>query len=90
MPGSTETHKSFRIEQKMDLARLLAVSNQIIQDSGEPGALYFTIGGQLLYSVITRIAERACEIKDEEILRLLQKLKMVEPIEGEDNGKTLE
>jgi len=88
MPGSTETHKSFRIEQKMDLARFIEVSNQIIQDSGEPGALYFTIGGQLLYSVITRIAERACEIKDEEILQLLQKLKMVEPIEGEDSEKT--
>ena len=87
MPGSTETHKSFRIEQKMDLARFLEVSNQIIQDSGEPGALYFTIGGQLLYNVIAKIAERACEIKDEEILRLLQKLKMVEPIEGEDNDK---
>jgi len=85
MPGSTETHKSFRIEQKMDLARFIEVSNQIIQDSGEPGALYFTIGGQLLYSVIARIAERACEIKDGEILRLLQKLKMVEPVEGQDN-----
>ena len=83
MPGSTETHKIIRVEQKIDLARFIEVSNQIIQDSGEPGGFYFIIGGQLLYNVITKIAERACEIKDEEILRLLEKLKMVEPEEGE-------
>ena len=83
MPGSTETHKILRVEQKIDLARFIEVSNQIIQDSGEPGGFYFIIGGQLLYNVITKIAERACEIKDEEILRLLEKLKMVEPEEGE-------
>lgn len=80
-PGSTETKKIFKIKQKIDLARFLEVSHQIIEDSGEPGALYFAIGGNLLYNVITKIAERACEINDQPILQLLERLKMVEPDE---------
>ena len=43
--------------------------------------MYFAIGGQLLYNVITKIAERACEINDQPILELLERLKMVEPDE---------
>ena len=78
--------KIIKVKPRIDLARFLEVTDEVITDSGFPASTYFKIGANTIYSVITKIAERACEIKDEEILRLLQKLKMVEAVEGgQDN-----
>ena len=78
--GNTQV---YNVQMKLDLARFLEVSNQIIQDSGEPGAMYFAIGGQALYNSIVKIAEEACKINNKVIIEQLQKLKMVEEVEDE-------
>lgn len=75
---STETTKVYSYKRKLDLARFLEVSNDIIQKSEEPGAYYFTVGAELLYSILTKVADRACEIEDEPILNLLERLMIVE------------
>ena len=54
------------------------MSYELIEKTGEPGAMYFALGGQLVHGIVTKIAERAIELNDETLLGLLDRLKMVE------------
>lgn len=73
----------YSIKQKLDLARFLEVTHEVIEESQFPASIYFTVGAQLLYGIMQKIASRACELDDPVLLELLDRLKLVEP-EGED------
>lgn len=89
-PGSTDTQKTYKIRMKMDLANFLETAYSIIEESGEPAALYFKLGGKLLYDVISTIARKAIEIDDPDILGLLERIKMVEPLQNTKDKPVLE